>query len=144
VEPHLALRQLSHLVAAGVVREAADGWRRVASALDSAAALRGVGGRLEGRARRYAMERELWAWWQAEKTWMDAPRRTSANRRPTPGQGVLVAVAETSLYGAHPRRPDGRADFRRARQLLSANPEIASTGIPHVASARDRGRRRAA
>lgn len=139
-----ALFQLSRLVRAGIAREDDAGWSRRASALDSAAALRGVGGRLQGRARRYAMERELWAWWQAEKTWMDAPRRTGANRRPTPGQGVLVAVAETSLYGAHPRRADGRADYRRARQLLIDNPELASAETKVDPSARGRGRRRAA
>ncbi len=144
VAADFALAQLLQLVGAGVVREDTAGWRRLASALDSAAAARGVSGRLQGRARRYAMERELWAWWQAEKVWMDAPRRTGANRRPTPGQGVLVAVAETSRYGAHPRRADGRADFRRAKQLLIDNPELAVAGPRHAAVAGDRGRRRAA
>ena len=34
------------------------------------------------RATRYRIERELWAWWQAKREWMRAPRRTSPAQRP--------------------------------------------------------------
>lgn len=78
-----------------------------------------VDGRLQERAARYMVERELWAWWQAEETWMRAPRRTHPSRRPGPGQLALVPDFGTNAYGAHPRDANGRADYRTARALLT-------------------------
>ena len=46
---------------------------------------------------------------------MQAPRRPGAGRRPGRGQLTLLPEFGTSSYGAHPRRADGRADYRAAR-----------------------------
>ena len=89
--------------------------------LRDAAALRlGVAGRLADRARRYALEREAFAWWNDELTWMHAPRRTAASRRPGLGQLVVLDPVDTPpAWPAHPRRGDGRADFAAARRVLA-------------------------
>ena len=110
---------LTRLTAAGVLVATKVGWRRRAQDYRRAVAVDlGVEGRLLERARHYRLERELWAWWQQEEAWMRAPRRTAASRRPGPGQLALLPDIGTNHHGAHPRRRDGRADYRTARALL--------------------------
>lgn len=112
------LRTLERLAEDGLLVADAAGFRRPHRDARAAAATRyGTYGRLERRARTYALERDLWTWWQAEQAWMNAPRRTPVQRRAGHGQLVLVPSAETTSYGAHPRRADGRADYRAARGL---------------------------
>ncbi len=106
----------------GLVAREPAGWRRLMDRRDIAAVACGRSGVLQARSQRYALERELWAWWQAEQTWMEAPRRTDDSRRPRPGQVALLPVNETNVFGAHPRRTDGRADFRHAREILTSHP----------------------
>jgi hypothetical protein len=112
-------RILDVLSAEGVLVQGPAGWHRTTSDQRRAAALRrGVEGRLADRARLYSVERELWAWWQAEETWMNAPRRTASHRRPTRGQLSLLPDVGTHAYGPYPRRAGGRADHRAARREL--------------------------
>jgi len=112
--------RLGALRTAHLARRTSKGWSVVrADRRDAAAARLGVGGRLADRARRYALEREAFAWWNDEFTWMHAPRRTAASRRPGLGQLVVLDPAETvPAWPAHPRRGDGRADFAAARQVI--------------------------
>jgi hypothetical protein len=113
-----AARLLDRLTDTGLFSHSPAGWFRKASDSRPAAAKRlRVHGRLAERGARYSLERELWAWWQAELGWMQAPRRTAASRRAGPGQLSLLPEDGTNVYGAHPRRPDGKADYRRARWL---------------------------
>lgn len=113
------LRALERLAEDGVLLASPDGWRRPSHDARAAAATRhGTSGRLAQRARTYDLERDLWTWWQAEQEWMRAPRRTPAQRRAGHGQLAIIPSPETTSYGAHPRRPDGRADYRRAREQL--------------------------
>ena len=135
-------RTLDRLTSAGVLIQTRDGWRRRATDYRRAAAARlDVSGRLDDRARRYRIERELWAWWQAEEAWMRAPRRTAPSRRPGPGQLALLPELGTNAYGAHPRRADGRADYRAARAMLSGpsadtdEPWTAERDLVHVLGA---------
>lgn len=117
--PALAARTLARLTAAGVLIRTRAGWRRHARDHRHAAAVNlGVDGRLADRAARYAIERELWAWWQAEDAWMRAPRRAAAGRRPTRGQLSLLPGDGTHAYGPHPRRADGRLDWLAARRVV--------------------------
>lgn len=119
--PAQTLRDLDRLAQHGLVHAGVDGWTRPSVDRRRAAALAlGVAGRLAERVVRYRLERELWAWWQAEQTWMSAPRRTGASRRAGYGQLSLLPDEGTSIYGAHPRRLDGRADYRVARRVLTA------------------------
>lgn len=112
------LRALERLAEDGVLLVGPDGWRRPSRDARAAAATRhGTSGRLEQRARTYALERDLWTWWQAEQAWMRAPRRTPAQRRAGYGQLAIIPTPETTSYGAHPRRADGRADYRAARAI---------------------------
>ncbi|EWT03746.1 hypothetical protein N864_18625, partial [Intrasporangium chromatireducens Q5-1] len=77
---------LDRLTEAGVLIHDRRGWRRPAHDRRTAAARSlGIDGRLAERAERYRIERELWAWWQAEEAWMNAPKRTAPTRRPGRG-----------------------------------------------------------
>ncbi|PZO67595.1 MAG: hypothetical protein DI634_10435 [Kocuria palustris] len=112
-------RLLDRLAYAGIVEPTPTGWVRSSrSTVDAAAERAGVAGRLDARALRYRVEREVWAWWKAEETWMHAPRRPHAVRRPGRGQLSLVPDDGTHAYGPHPRRPDGRLDFAEARRVV--------------------------
>ncbi len=113
--------RLGLLRAARLARRTSKGWSVVrADRRDAAAARLGVAGRLADRARRYALEREAFAWWTGELTWMHAPRRTAASRRAGWGQLVVLDPADTPpAWPAHPRRGDGRADFAAARRVLA-------------------------
>ncbi len=112
--------RLGALRAACIARRTCKGWSVLRiDRRDLAARRLGVAGRLADRARRYALEREAFAWWHDELTWMHAPRRSAASRRP--GLGQLVALNPTDTppaWPAHPRRGDGRADFAAARQVI--------------------------
>lgn len=110
---------LDLLVRAGVLIATAAGWRRPAGDRRTAAAKAyGVDGRLATRVRLYALEREVWAWWQAEQAWRQAPRRTGPKRRAAWDQLALVPEDGTHHYGPHPTRPDGRLSWRVARRHL--------------------------
>lgn len=115
--PAATFRTLARLTEAGVLERRSSGWRRYATDRRRAAAVRrGVNGRLTERAARYSIERELWAWWQAEDVWMRAPRRPDIKHRPGRGQLSLLPDDGTHAYGPHPRRADGRLDWRAARR----------------------------
>ncbi len=117
--PESTARTLDRLVSAGVLVRSRQGWRRHRTDHRTAAARRlDVAGRLDDRARRYRIERELWAWWQAEEAWMRAPRRPGAKHRPGRGQLALLPDAGTHAYGPHPRRADGRLDWHEARRIV--------------------------
>lgn len=113
------LRDLERLTRHGLVHARTSGWTRPRDDRRRAAARElGVDGRLAERSRRYRLERELWAWWQAEQNWMNAPRRPDASRRGGYGQLSLLPEVGTNHFGAHPRGLDGRADYRAARSRL--------------------------
>ncbi len=119
--PERTERTLNRLVSAGVLIRSRLGWRRHGADRRTAAARRlAVDGRLDDRARRYRVERELWAWWQAEDAWMRAPRRPGTKHRPGRGQLALVLTpdAGTHAYGPHPRRADGRLSWQEARRIV--------------------------
>jgi len=123
--------RLGALRAARLARRTSKGWSVVrADRRDSAAVRLGVAGRLADRARRYTLEREAFAWWTGELTWMHAPRRTAASRRPGLGQLVVLDPADTvPAWPTHPRRGDGRADFTAARWKLLAGEGHLTVGV---------------
>ncbi len=63
---------------------------------------------------------------------------------PRPGQLSLVPVTETNVFGAHPRRDDGRADFRRARAILASGEGAGARPIDTTKQPVPRTRRRVA
>lgn len=108
--------QAALLAEHGLIQWTNQHWRRTdVDRRDAAAKRLAVQAALADRDARYAVERAVWAWWQAEHEWMRAPRRTPASRRPPLTQLSLVGGAS---WPAHPRGPDGRADYRTARREL--------------------------
>jgi len=130
--------RLGLLRAARLARRTSKGWSVVRADRRDTAALRlGVVGRLADRARRYALEREAFGWWTGELTWMHAPRRSAASRRPGLGQLVVLDPADTvPAWPAHPRRGDGRADFAAARRALLAGRANVSETAAHTSKTR--------
>ena len=121
IPPERTTALLARMTDLGLLLHSPTGWRRPLQDRRSPIAKHlEVDGRLSRRAANYRLERQLWAWWQAETKWMQAPRRTAPSRRPGPGQLVLVPELATNVFGAHPRRPDGQADYRHARQILES------------------------
>lgn len=96
-------------------------WRRGTADRTTVADHLGVTGLLNRRERRHATEREAWAWWLDELAWMRLPRDAKRRRSdPAPGQTVLPLAMLTARHrlGAHPRRPNGTADYRAARAIV--------------------------
>ncbi|MWV51516.1 hypothetical protein GRS96_19825 (plasmid) [Rathayibacter sp. VKM Ac-2803] len=111
-----AATNLSRLRSHRLIVKHTDGWRRAARDLRTAAARAlGVDGLLEDRAHRYSVEREVWAWWQAElahrsSTPRERPRRRHVTSRPlfeNPSPGERV-------WPLYPRDAAGRGDHREA------------------------------
>jgi hypothetical protein len=111
-------RTLRTLHRYGLTRWTHRGW--IAAPLgsrDDVARLIGATGTLRARGRRYAVEREVWAWWQGELAWMASPSRQRPGRRPS-ADAVTLYDDGTNRHGKHPRTSDGRADFRTARRII--------------------------
>ena len=111
---------IDDLARAGLVVATPTGWRRTRPELrDLVAARLGIAGRLDAREGRYKAERDLWEWWQAELEWMTTPGRHKRRHQPT-GQIALTLGRPWDIYPPYPRRPDGRADHRAAREAIAA------------------------
>jgi len=138
--------RLGLLRVARLARRTSKGWSVVRADRRDAAAVRlGVAGRLADRARRYTLEREAFAWWTGELTWMHAPRRTAASRRPGLGQLVVLDPDTSPAWPAHPRRGDGRADYAAARRaLLAGTVKQATRPVTQFSPPRVQRRRQAA
>jgi hypothetical protein len=132
-DPHLLRRFLDRLAGYRLARTDRVGrWRlggtaqSTSSRLDRAAHALRVQGVLAGRARRYRIEREAWAWWIDELTWRRLPA-AQKRRIPGVGQTVIPLAGHETLSrhhrGPHPRTNNGRADFRAARRHLFGLPE---------------------
>jgi hypothetical protein len=111
---------LSRLRRSKLIVKTLNGWVRSKQDLrNQAARLLGVFGVLRDRAVRYAAEREVWAWWQAEFATMTArpglrPRRAHVTSRP---------IFETSAPGEriwprYPRDSQGLGDHKQARRYV--------------------------
>ncbi|MGO1489456.1 MAG: hypothetical protein ACTHWA_13035 [Arachnia sp.] len=106
---------VGRLSSEGLLTKTPTGWRRPETDHRHSVSTRlGVDGRLQARAALYDIEREQWAWWQAEQAWMHAPRRRSVTRRAGPQQLSLLPEYGTHAYGPYPRNSDGRADHTAA------------------------------
>ena len=114
---------LERLAGHGLVRSNGDEWAYTEdeAALATAAALVGTDGTTARRAALYALERALWGWWRSEVDWMCSPRAARPRRRAGPRQFAMIGDQRGGVWGAHPRRGDGRADFGEARRILEAS-----------------------
>lgn len=97
---------------------------------DQVAQLLEVDGYLEARTARYDVERGMWAWWQAELTWMRRPHKRRRGRRaPT---GVALFDQNDRPYPRYPRRGSGRMDHPTAAALVREGvlrPAPITTGV---------------
>lgn len=112
---------LSRLRRHRMIKAVGVGWSRAVRDLrDAAARSLGVAGRLLDRMRRYQVEREVWAWWNAEVMTMHAAPRRRPRR---PGVTSRPLFAESSpgerVWPRYPRSA-GRGDHRSARSLVGA------------------------
>ena len=111
---------LSRLRQSKLLVQVKDGWIRSRQDLrNRAAQALGVLGMLAARAERYAAEREVWAWWQAELMTMNAkpssrPRRAHVTSRPV----FESSVPGERIWPRYPRGADDRGDHRQARQYV--------------------------
>ena len=112
------LPDAERLLQAGLITRTVDGWRRSGRrVLDRAARALGVEGVLDTRRRRYALERQLWDWWCTEHEWMTALGRHRRRRQPL-AQAAFQFGQSWDRWPPYPRRPDRRADHRRAAALI--------------------------
>lgn len=115
LDPDVVRRRVDDLTAAGLLERVGGGWRRLSPIVrDFVARGRGVDGYLEDRRARYDEERLVWAWWQAEVTWME---RKAKHRR---GKKSFWSETDRPDYVAYPRGPTKRCDHKKARELVRA------------------------
>ncbi|WP_157497309.1 hypothetical protein [Leifsonia sp. Leaf264] len=116
---------LTRLSEQGLVVTTDTGWQRTnGTARERVAVEFGVAGYLEGRRHRYDIERQVWAWWQAEYEWMKSEHR-KPGRRPPPTSVLLVSVGRPPS-NEYPRGPNNRADHREAKRVVLG--KAANTG----------------
>ncbi|MCQ8194630.1 zinc finger domain-containing protein [Streptomyces rugosispiralis] len=95
-------------------------YRARPGALVAAAKALGCHGVTASRARRYAVEIELYRWWCQEEEWMRAPKagiRTGVQTHPEQAALVLTTLARQPRR-RYPRTADGRGDHAAARARI--------------------------
>ncbi|MFI1734949.1 hypothetical protein ACH40E_38200 [Streptomyces acidicola] len=95
-------------------------YRARPGSLVAAAKALGTHGRLAARARRYAVEIELYRWWRQEEEWMRAPKagiRTGVQTHQEQTALVLTTLARQPRR-RYPRTADGRGDHAAARARI--------------------------
>lgn len=105
-----------------LIRIGEVGWYRVKRDLRAkAAAVLGVTGVLKARAERYALEREMWQWWQAEVTTMSTPPSRRPRRPHVTSRSLQFAQPRSGerVWPRYPRGVDGRGDHREARYWVA-------------------------
>ncbi|MCM6761272.1 hypothetical protein NB037_02460 [Rathayibacter sp. ZW T2_19] len=116
VTARTAATSLSRLRSHRLIVKHIDGWRRSLRDLRTTAArVLGVDGLLEDRAYRYGIEREVWAWWQAELAYRSSaprerPRRPHVTSRPL----FEDSSSGERVWPLYPRDAAGRGDHREA------------------------------
>ncbi|MCU1530408.1 MAG: hypothetical protein JWP75_4171 [Frondihabitans sp.] len=111
---------LSRLRHSRLVVKSAGGWVRARRDLrNHAARVLGVLGVIRARAARYAAEREVWQWWQAEFVTMTArpgsrPRRAHVSSRPI----FESSAPGERIWPRYPRDTAGLGDHKQARQYV--------------------------
>jgi len=110
-----ARHRLHDLTTHGLVERAGGGWRRLPPTVrDFIARQLEVNGYLADRRDRYENERLLWAWWQAEITWME---KKAKHRR---GRAPLHYDPDRPDYAPFPRGPTKKCDYAQALKLVKA------------------------
>ncbi|WP_211180469.1 hypothetical protein [Streptomyces sp. RLA2-12] len=95
-------------------------YRPRTGSLVAAAKALGTHGRLAARARRYAVEIELYRWWQQEEAWMHTPKagiRTGVQTHEEQAALVLTTLPRQPRR-RYPRGADGRGDHAAARARI--------------------------
>jgi DNA-binding IscR family transcriptional regulator len=109
---------LSRLRTHKLLAKHVHGWTRSKRDLrDHVARILGVAGVLAARIETYRVEREIWAWWQAETSTMAAPPRRRPRRPHVSSRTLSFEPAPTGerSWPRYPRSGDGRGDHREAR-----------------------------
>lgn len=121
-----AIASLSLLRAHRLIVRLKGGWTRAKRDFRARVArILGVAGVLEQRLDRYRVDRQLWAWWQADYAIMsgrprEKPPRPHVTSRPLEFRTVeysAVALGE-KLWPRYPRNSDGTGNHREARGYI--------------------------
>lgn len=117
---HQVRRALHRLHLAGLAERSKAGWHRSPSVTSGFVAIAlGVDGYLLERSTRYEIERGVWAWWNAECTWMRKRHKKRRGRRASTGV-ALFAQNDRPDFTRYPRGPTGDPDHAQARALVEA------------------------
>lgn len=112
-------RALVRLAESGVAERTETGWARGPDgAREQAAEDLHATGYLHLRSERYAAERQVWAWWNAEVEWMT--RKAKSRRRRSGSTAVPLFNTGRPEHARYPRGPDRRGDHRAARHIILA------------------------
>lgn len=113
-------RSLRRLAWHGLSARTSTGWNRPErDHRDQVAVQLGTAGYLEARRERYDVERGIWAWWNAELTWMRRRHKRRRGRRAPTGV-TLFAQNDRPDYPRYPRGRAGRFDHVAAAALVAA------------------------
>lgn len=124
---HLHRLQALQLVTTGRPRRGEPTYAVTARPLYEAAQETRTAGRVAGLAVDARVDQAVSEWWSAEEEWSALPRQAKRARGPRPGPDQIVIPGLAPGARAYPRRRDGRADHRRARQIEAQR--IGATGL---------------
>ncbi|PPF31235.1 hypothetical protein C5C10_14535 [Rathayibacter sp. AY1A3] len=116
VTTRTAATALSRLRAHRLIVKHTHGWTQAKRDRRTAAARAiGVDGALTDRAHRYDVEREVWAWWQAELAHRSSSPRQRPRRRHVSSRPLFEdTTAGERVWPLYPRDAAGRGDHREA------------------------------
>ncbi|MGW9441313.1 zinc finger domain-containing protein, partial [Streptomyces sp. NPDC055607] len=112
--------QHARRIALARARATTPHYRARPGSLVAAAKALGCWGVTASRARRYAVEIELYRWWRQEEQWMRSPKagvRTGVQTHPEQGALVLTTLLRQPRR-RYPRTADGRGDHAAARARI--------------------------
>ncbi|KIZ15613.1 hypothetical protein SNA_25615 [Streptomyces natalensis ATCC 27448] len=114
VDQHMARRTLA------ADRSGTPYYRPRPGSLVAAAKVLGTYGRLAARARWYAVEIELYRWWQQEEAWMRAPKQGIRTGIQTHDEQAALTLTTLPRQPRrrYPRGADGRGDHQAAKARI--------------------------
>lgn len=129
-------RALDRLIEHNLIQRTATGWSPVRQdRRDVAAGNLGTNGALAQRAEGYAVERQVWAWWRTEQSWMTAPGRSPRRRNSAPLHPALALGQPWDVYPRYPRSEQPGHPGRRRGNHRDAAAAVRAGVLSHLRGA---------